>query len=40
VLAALEKVGYQGVFNYEVLEKYSFAQIRENYEELLEEYNR
>ena len=40
VLSALEKAGYQGVFNYEVLEKYSFEQIKANYEELFTEYNK
>ncbi len=40
VISALEKAKYQGVFNYEVLEKYSFSQIKENYDELFQEYNR
>ncbi|MBQ7339799.1 MAG: sugar phosphate isomerase/epimerase [Clostridia bacterium] len=38
VLSALESVGYEGVFNYEVLEKYSLDEIKENYENLLKAY--
>ena len=40
VISAFEKVGYQGTFNYEVLSRYSFEQIKQNYEQLFEEYNR
>ncbi len=45
VLAALEEVGYQGVFNYEVKMEnegyvyYQLADIKNNYVELFEEYN-
>ncbi len=38
VLLALESVGYEGVFNYEVLEKYTLEEIKENYASLLREY--
>lgn len=40
VLGALEKVGYNGVFNYEVKQVYSYQEIRANYESLFEEYNK
>ena len=40
VLSAFEKANYQGAFNYEVLERYSYEQIKENYEELFNEYNK
>lgn len=45
VIGALEQVGYQGAFTYEVLadpnkRPYSFAEIRENYDQLFEEYNK
>ena len=40
VIAALEKVGYKGVFHYEVLDRYTFEQIKQNYEELFAEYNK
>lgn len=38
VLSALESVGYEGVFNYEVLEKYTLEEIKENYENLIKAY--
>lgn len=40
VLSALERADYQGVFHYEVLERYSFEQIKANYVELLDEFNK
>ena len=45
ILGALEKIGYQGAFTYEVLADpngrlYTFAEIRENYDQLFEEYNK
>ncbi len=41
LLSALEKSGYDGVFNYEVsTRKYPFKEIKENYNRLFEEYNR
>lgn len=43
IIAALEKVGYQGAFTYEVYRSkygYTYADIRRNYEELFEEYNK
>ncbi len=43
IIGALEKIGYSGPFMYEVAREkcgYSFADIRANYEELFEEYNK
>ena len=43
IIGALEKVGYQGAFTYEVYRPkygYTYADIRRNYEELFEEYNK
>ena len=40
VLTALKMVNYQGVFNYEVLNKYTFEQIKANYVELFDEFNK
>ncbi len=41
VIGALEKANYNGVFNYEVsLDKYSPKQVKQNYEELFNEYNK
>ena len=43
IIGALEKVGYQGAFTYEVYREkygYTYADIRKNYEELFEEYNK
>lgn len=46
VLAALEKIGYQGVFNYEIARAlyeyvfYTLGDIKRNYEELFQEYNK
>lgn len=39
VLSALESVGYEGVFNYEVLGKYTLEEIKQNYENLVKAYN-
>ena len=45
LIAALEKIGYQGVFNYEIVREikeyvfYTFADIKRNYDELFDEYN-
>lgn len=39
VIGALEKVGYQGVFNYELTERFSPEEIKQNYIELFDEYN-
>ncbi|MBO4323395.1 MAG: sugar phosphate isomerase/epimerase [Clostridia bacterium] len=43
IIGALEEIGYDGVFTYELRKKefgYSYADIRKNYEELFEEYNK
>ena len=43
IINALEKIGYDGAFTYELYQDkfgYTFAQIRENYETLFEEYNK
>ena len=43
IIAALEKVGYEGAFTYEVYRQkfgYTYEQIRKNYEELFEEYDK
>lgn len=43
IIGALEKIGYNGAFTYEVdMDKYgySYADIRENYEKLFEEYDK
>ncbi len=43
IIGALESVGYDGAFTYEVEAQkygYSFVDIRENYEKLFEEYNK
>lgn len=40
VLATLEEIGYNGVFNYEVLAKYTPKQVKENYDKLFSEYNK
>lgn len=40
VISALEKVGYQGVFHYELLDKYSYEQMKSNYDELFDEFNK
>ena len=40
VIGAFEKVGYQGVFNYEVLDRFTFEQIKANYDELFDEFNK
>ena len=40
VLSALEKVNYQGVFNYEVLPHYTFEQIKDNYIKLFDDFNK
>ena len=39
IISALEKIGYDGVFNYEVNGCYSLEQIKQNFEELMTEYN-
>ena len=43
IIGALEKIGYNGAFIYELWQDkygYSFADIRENYEKLFEEYDK
>ena len=43
IIGALEKVGYDGVFTYELIMTefgYTFADVRRNYEELFEAYNK
>lgn len=43
IIGALEKIGYNGAFTYEVYREkygYTYADIRENYEKLFEEYNK
>lgn len=43
IIGALGKVGYQGAFTYETYREkygYTYADIRRNYEELFEEYNK
>lgn len=39
VIGALEKVGYKGVFNYEVLSHYTPEQIKQNYLQLFNDFN-
>ncbi len=39
IIATLEKIGYDGVFNYEVNTCYSLEQIKQNFDELMAEYN-
>lgn len=39
VIGALEKTGYNGVFSYEVLSKFTLRQIKNNYVELFNEFN-
>ena len=42
IINALEKIGYEGAFTYELYQDkfgYTYGQIRENYEMLFEEYN-
>lgn len=38
IISALEKIGYDGVFNYEVNASYSLEQIKANFDELKSEY--
>ena len=38
LIGALEKIGYRGVFNYEVGE--SLSAVKENYERLFADYNK
>lgn len=40
IIGALESIGYNGAFTYEVNTGYAFADIRRNYEKLFEEYNK
>ncbi len=41
ILSALEKIGYDGVFNYEVLKsKYTIEQVKQNYDRLFADYRR
>jgi sugar phosphate isomerase/epimerase len=40
VIGALEKIGYDGVFNYELCPNYDFEQIKENYDKLFNAYNK
>ena len=40
VLAALQTAGYQGVFTYELLDRYTIAQAKANYVELFDEFNK
>ena len=43
IIGALEEIGFKGAFTYELYEDkygYTFAEIRENYEKLFEEYNK
>ncbi|MBQ3234591.1 MAG: sugar phosphate isomerase/epimerase [Clostridia bacterium] len=40
IISALDKVGYSGVFNFEVSSKYAPAEVKECYERLFSEYNR
>lgn len=43
IIGALEKIGYKGVFTYEVESQkygYTYADIRKNYEKLFEEYDK
>lgn len=40
VIGALEKIGYNGVFNYELCSNYDYEQIKENYDKLFNEYNK
>ena len=40
VIGALKAVNYQGVFNYELLDRYSSKQVKESYIQLFDEFNR
>ncbi len=40
VISALDGIGYEGMFNYEVGAKYSYEEIKQNYDKLFEEYNK
>lgn len=40
VIGALKAVNYQGVFNYEVLDRYTPEQVKQSYIELFDEFNR
>lgn len=39
VIGALESVGYEGVFNYELNGRYTLKDIKENYDKLFNDYN-
>lgn len=40
VIASLEEIGYDGVFNYELCPNYDYEQTKENYDQLFNEYNK
>ena len=40
IIGALEKIGYQGEFTYEIGDKYSIKDVKDNFEKLFAEYNR
>lgn len=40
VIGALEKIGYDGVFNYELCPNYDYQQIKNNFEQLFYQYNK
>lgn len=39
VIKALQQIGYDGVFNYELCSNYDYEQIKDNYEQLFSTYN-
>lgn len=40
VISSLEKVGYDGVFNYELCPQYDYEQIKQNFDQLFSNYNK
>lgn len=40
VVSSLEKIGYNGIFNYEVSSNYAYEQIKENFDNIFETYNK
>ena len=40
VIGALEKIGYDGVFNYELCPQYDYEQIKQNFDQLFSNYNK
>ena len=40
VISSLDKIGYNGVFNYEVSANYDYEQIKENFDKIFDTYNK